>query len=239
MELTDDPAAIRLPGELDAASVAALAPDLAKAFAAEGRVLTLVGAGDEVFCTGLALGARHDSSAGSRAFAEVLGALHAAPKPTLAVVDGRCIGGGLGLAAACDWVLATERSTFALPELLWGFVPAIIWPVVAERMAPHAARQWALTAGARSASEAAAAGLVDEMVPEEGARRAVARAVRMLGRLEPQALRRLRGWTRASRQLPLPDALAQGAALTAELIHEPAVRSRWEAFANGEAPWSS
>ena len=236
MEL--NPGTVSLPPELDSASVAALARDVERALAAADGVLTLAGAGDGVFCAGLALSGAADGGARTSAFAEVLALLHAAPKPTLALVDGRCIGGGLGLAAACDWVAATDRSTFALPELLWGLMPAIIWPVVTDRMAPHVARQWTLTAWTRSAREAAAAGLVDEVAPPEALEAAAGRARRMLRRIEPRALARLRGWARACRQQPLPEALAQGAGLTAQALDDPAVRARWDAYAEGEAPWS-
>ena len=144
--------------------------------------------------------------------------MHWSSKPLVAVVDGRAIGGGMGLACACDWVLATERSTFALPELLWGLVPAIIWPIITDRMAPHVARQWTLTAHARSAAEGLAVGLVDDLVADGQLDAAVRRATRMLRRLDPTALVRLRSWARASRQQDLTVALRRGAAMTAEMV---------------------
>jgi enoyl-CoA hydratase/carnithine racemase len=238
MELMASAAIVHLPRQLDADSVAALAGDVAAALRREAGALVLLGADAEVYCAGLALDAGK-VAAPAQAFAEVLAALHASTRPTLALVDGQCIGGGLGLAAACDWVIATDRATFALPELLWGLVPAIIWPVVAGRMAPQVARRWTLTAWSRPAWEALAAGLVDEVATAAGLDRAAGRALRMLARVEPGALCHLRDWARTAPALPLPEALARGAALTAGRMQDPAVRRRWAAFAAGEAPWSA
>ena len=177
-------------------------------------------------------------AAPTHAFSDLLTTMHQAPKPLLGVVDGRAIGGGMGLACACDWVVATERATFALPELLWGLVPAIIWPVLTDRMAPHVVRQWTLSAHSRSAVEAHAAGLVDDLVPTRDLDRAIERAMRTLRRLDPDALRRLRGWARESRQHDLPAALQRGAEITAAMLRQPSVQRRWDAFAAGESPWS-
>jgi len=238
MELKAATPAVRLPERLDAASVERLARELRTAITSSARVVTLAGATEDVFCLGLGLGSAPADTLATHAFADVLLALHRAAKPTLALVDGRAVGGGLGIAASCDWVIATERSTFALPELLWGLVPAMIWPPLSDRMAPHVARQWTLTAHARAAIAAEAAGLVDEVIAVGSMPDAARRAERMLGRLEPNALARFREWARTSRALLLPDALARGAAITQELIGRSTVRARWTAFAAGDAPWS-
>jgi enoyl-CoA hydratase/carnithine racemase len=236
MELT--PAVVRLPADLDAVSVAALTRALQDACASPAPVVALVGASDETYCLGLALG-RHDAAAPAQAFADVLAAMHAAPKPLLAVVDGRAIGGGMGLACACDWLIATDRASFGLPELLWGLVPAIIWPVIADRVGGPVARRWAVSAHSRSAAEGLAAGLVDDLVAPERLDAAVRRATRALCRLDAGALRHLRAWARASQQTDLPHALRLGADLTTSLGRQPTVRERWQAFADGEAPWSA
>jgi enoyl-CoA hydratase/carnithine racemase len=237
MELT--PASVVLPAQLDRAGVERLASELADALASPAAVVVLRGASDDVFCTGLALAEAADGAAATELFASVLALLHDAPRPLVAAVDGRCIGGGLGLACACDWVVATDRATFALPELLWGLVPAIIWPVVADRMAPHVARRWTVAAHTRSAHEAWEAGAVDEIAPADQLHRGVSRAVRTLRRLEAEAVREFRHWARESRGLPLRDALARGAAMTGRRLRTDQVRERWAAFTDGGTPWSA
>ncbi len=236
MELTM--ATVRLPRDLDAMSIKALTRDLDEALASPAPVVAVTGADDDTFCLGLAVGSSLDGSAPTHAFADLLTAMHLARKPLVAVVDGRAIGGGMGIACACDWIVATDRATFGLPELLWGLVPAIIWPVITDRMAPHVARQWTLSAHSRTAAQGLDAGLVDEVVTPEALEPALRRAARTLHRLEPAALSRLRQWARASRQHELPDALRLGADITADLVQQPAVRRRWQAFAAGDSPWS-
>ncbi|HTY94817.1 MAG TPA: enoyl-CoA hydratase/isomerase family protein [Steroidobacteraceae bacterium] len=232
-------AMVRLPAQLDVASLAALERDVNVALASAAPVVVLRGATEETFCLGLALGSPHAGPVPAQAFSALLTGLHGADKPLIAVVDGRAIGGGMGLAAACDWLIATDRATFALPELLWGIAPAIIWPVLAQRMTQHALRQWVLSAHARPAAEALAAGLADEVVPPDGLDRALGRRLRMLRRLEPAALVELRSWSRRSSQLDLPAALARGAELTAARLQNATVRERWQAYLAGDSPWSS
>jgi enoyl-CoA hydratase/carnithine racemase len=232
-------ATVQLPAALDTASVATLTDACCRALEGPAPVVSLTGASADTFCLGLAIGGSHDAVASTSAFADLLAMLHASPKPLAAVVDGRAIGGGMGLACACDWVVATDRATFALPELLWGLVPAIIWPVITDRMAPHVARQWTLTAHTRGAEEGRAAGLVDDIVAADELDRAVRRAVRTLRRLEPGALRAFRQWARESRQHDLGTALAAGATLTATRLQQAETRRRWDTFADGGSPWSS
>ena len=232
-------AEVRLPVDLDAASLVTLERALQQAMSSPAPIVALTGAMTDTFCIGLAIGSSPHTGAPTHAFSDLLTLMHESPKPLMAVIEGRCIGGGMGLACACDWVVAGEQATFALPELLWGLVPAIIWPVLTDRMAPHTVRQWTLSAHSRTAAEAQAAGLVDDLVHSGPLDRATQRAARTLSRLDAVALRRLRGWARDSRQHDLPEALQRGADITAEMLREPSVQRRWQAFAAGEAPWSA
>ena len=235
MELTT--ATVTLPARLDPDGVVALTAAIEAALTGPARVVVLTGASADVFCLGLALDAAADGAPATHAFAALFARLHTSPKPLVAAIDGAAIGGGLGLACACDWVVATDRSTFGLPELLWGLVPAIIWPVVTDRMAPHVTRQWTISAHSRRAVEAHTAGVVDEVVADGTLDAGLRRALRTLARIEPRALARLRAWSRESRALTLADATARGARLTAALMTEPQVQARWRAFTDGEAPW--
>lgn len=230
-------AVVRLPEQLSTGSVASLAQDLRAAFTSDADVLLLVGADETTFCTGLALDAAADRGVDTHAFAALLASLVDAPKPTLAFVDGRAIGGGLGLAAACDWIVASERATFGLPELLWGLIPAMIWPIVTTRLTEGTARRWTVSAHARSAGEALTAGLVDEITTADRLHPALRRATRMLQRADPHALRRLRRWARESREQPFDSALAAGAKLTEQMAACPGARARIDAFFLGDTPW--
>ncbi|MBV9582408.1 MAG: enoyl-CoA hydratase/isomerase family protein, partial [Chloroflexi bacterium] len=119
-------AAVRLhvPEALDAGRLDALTRAVQEAMLDDGiRVIVLLGKTDGVFCLGMDFGMVAEGEravGGATAMARCLHTLRASPKPTVALVDGQALGGGLGLAAACDYVLATERATFGLPELLVG-----------------------------------------------------------------------------------------------------------------------
>jgi enoyl-CoA hydratase/carnithine racemase len=208
---------VLLPRVLDVASVDRLAEELALALASPAAVVLVTGGAADMFCTGSTGDPLTAGESETYAFSRVLTAMHHAPKPLLAAVDGPAIGAGMGLACACDWVVATERSTFGLPELLSGRVPAITWPLITDRMAPHVARQWAISCQPRSAREAFDAGLADEIVPIDRLPDGIARATRALERLDPEALVRLRRWARSSRRHDLPTALSMGVELSAEL----------------------
>ncbi len=237
MELIGAAAVVYLPARLTAPLVTDFAIDLQRAIASTSRVVELRGADARVFCTGLALDGDVTTLTQTQAFAGVLSTLASAPKPTLAVVHGEALGGGLGLAAACDWVIASSTASFGLPELLWGVIPAMIWPFVVDRMSESAARRWTISAHARPASEALATGLADEIAEPLALPAAGARAGRRLSRLEPVALAHLRRWSRTVRDQDLDRILSQGASLTAAMAAEPHVRRRWEAFREGETPW--
>lgn len=235
MEL-NDAAVVRMPERFSPDSVAGLRRDLDAAWASGMPVVVLVGADDETFCTGLAIDREGPIETGP--FSEMLALLSDAPKPTLAFVDGTAIGGGFGMACACDWMVATDRATFGLPELLWGLIPAMIWPAIVARLGANVARRWTVSAHTRSAHEALDAGAVDELVDARIGAHRVQRAVRMLARLEPAATRQLRRWHREAHTTSLADALARGAMLTQEMATSAVARERVAAFARGESPWS-
>ena len=89
-------------------------------------------------------------------------------KPTIAVIDGLCIGGGLSLALMCDLLIATDRSRFAIPEAKVGIVDGHL-PRFLRDIVPHATlRYWMYTGALFPAAEAQAAGLLTKLVtPEE------------------------------------------------------------------------
>lgn len=88
------------------------------------------------------------------------------PLVTVALVDGRATAGGVGLAAACDLVLAGGRATFRLTEALVGLVPAMALPFVARRTGEQRAFAATLRAEEFDAEAAVAAGLADLTGPD-------------------------------------------------------------------------
>ncbi|MEM8813734.1 MAG: enoyl-CoA hydratase/isomerase family protein [Pseudomonadota bacterium] len=139
--------------------------------------------GKDVFCSGLALG--DELAAAEQAlvdFVEILLGLRAHPAAKLALVEGKALGGGVGLAAVCDLVVATHEARFALPEVLIGMTPATILPVLEERMSLQKTRAMMLDGGTVTAEEALAFGLVDRTCPPDRADRVMTRLSRTLRR---------------------------------------------------------
>ena len=221
---------IALPAELNLPSVQALAEQLRRAGESDARVVLFEGR-DGVFCRGLdlALPGSPEARSGIAMFVECLHVLRQLSKPTIALVDGVAIGGGVGLAAACDLVIATERATFGLPELLYGFVPAIVLPFLAERLPPQKLRLAALSARTFSAAEAAQCGLVDVVAFDVQSE--LRRAIRRLSRAQPAAVR-------AWKTFAAPARSSAGLETTAATLEDPAVAERVRVFLSGGiAPW--
>jgi len=101
--------------------------------------------------------------------ADMLEAIHGAPKPVLARVQGAAFGGGVGLVAACDIALGTKRASFCLSEVRLGIIPAVISPFLLERMGATASRRYSLTAERFFAEEAHRVGLLAGVYPDDAA----------------------------------------------------------------------
>jgi methylglutaconyl-CoA hydratase len=101
----------------------------------------------------------------SRGTAEAVQRLATAPVPTVAVIQGACIGGGTGIAAACDVVLAADDAFFAISESRWGLIASVIFPQLCAAIGLRQARRYALTGERFDAHEARRIGLVHEVRP--------------------------------------------------------------------------
>jgi len=88
-------------------------------------------------------------------------------KPTVAHIDGLCIGGGLTLALMCDIVIASGRSRFAIPEAKVGIVDGHLPRLLREAVPPARLRYWMYTGALFSAGEAYEVGLLTRVVPQE------------------------------------------------------------------------
>ncbi|HEY7549708.1 MAG TPA: enoyl-CoA hydratase-related protein [Hyphomicrobiaceae bacterium] len=103
----------------------------------------------------------------SRATAEAVDRLNRLPVPTVALVQGGCFGGGTGMIAACDVVIAAENASFSISEVRWGLTAAIIIPQLRDAISARQLRRYALTAERFGAAEAQRIGLVHTVVPAE------------------------------------------------------------------------
>ena len=159
------------------------------------RVVVLTGDGT-TFCAGADLHWMKDvldytyeeNLEDSKNLANMFHLMFTCPLPTIARVNGAAIGGGCGLVAVCDIVIASEKAIFSLSEVKLGLVPACISPYVIRRMGDKNCREYFLTGERLSADKARVAGLVNEVVAEDKLDEAVDSRVRQLLSSGPKAL---------------------------------------------------
>ena len=180
-------------GLLDAVVTAERVPEV--------RALVIRGAG-QTFCAGgdfsgfKALMAEPAPATGpdpiagfNRGFGAMLERLSNAGVVTVAVVEGAAMGGGVGLAACCDFVLATSTAQFGMPEVTLGLPPAQIAPFVAMRLGSGPSLRLMLTGRRINAAQALACGLADEVLDPDALDVRLQSLLNELGRAEPVALR--------------------------------------------------
>ena len=118
----------------------------------ETKVIILRSAGEKIFCSGASfdeLSAIQNAEQGLQffsGFAHVINAMRACPKFIIARVHGKCVGGGVGLAAAADYAIATEDAEIKLSELAIGIGPFVVGPVVERKIGISAFTQLAIDA---------------------------------------------------------------------------------------------
>ena len=159
------------------------------------RVVVLTGAGKS-FSAGADLNwmrrtatyGEAENMTDARALARLMQTLNELPKPTVARVNGAALGGGTGLVACCDIVVASERATFGTTEVRLGLIPSVIGPYVLAAVGPRQARRLMLTGERIDAAEAARLGLVHEVVPAGELDGAIERVVNELLKNGPAAL---------------------------------------------------
>ncbi len=170
------------------------------------RVVVLEGQG-KTFCAGGDLGWMQAQMAADTAtrraaaseLAAMLGALNSLPKPIIARVHGNAFGGGVGLCAVCDVVIAVESVRFGLTETRLGLIPATIGPYVLARIGQGAARRLFASSERFGTDVARGIGLVTEIVGLEALDAAVERQITAYLACAPGAVA-------ASKALALSDA---------------------------------
>jgi methylglutaconyl-CoA hydratase len=159
------------------------------------RAVVLSGSGKS-FCSGADLAWMSKAIAYSHAenlrdaedLARMLEKLDTVPVPLIGRVHGAALGGGVGLVAVCDVVVAGTATVFGLSEVKLGILPAVISPYVVRKIGVGAARELFLTGSRFAAGRAREIGLVHEIVPEAELDTAVERRVRDVLSSGPRAI---------------------------------------------------
>jgi methylglutaconyl-CoA hydratase len=181
---------------INRAMVDALAQTLSDSAMDPGIQVVLLDAAGPDFCAGMDLGelaetaetgvAEHLESA--KALAGVYRALRRHPRPVVAAVRGRALGGGCGLTLACDIVIASESARFGFPEVRIGFVPAIVMSLLRRSVGEKRAFDWLTSGRVITAREASEIGMVTHVHADQEFNAAVEAQIRALSETSASAL---------------------------------------------------
>ena len=176
----------------------------------------------------------------NRSFGAMLECLSNAGVATVAVVEGAAMGGGVGLAACCDFVLASSAAQFGMPEVTLGLPPAQIAPFVAARLGAGPALRLMLTGRRINAAQALACGLADEVLDPDALDARLQALLAELGRAEPAALRATKAILQRRSHEPLAATLDfASTAFAAALRSGTAAHGLAALAAKRAAPWVS
>ena len=223
---------------IDTPMIAALLGAIERAdLDAEVRVVVLRGAGAD-FCAGMDLNellasadktVEQNRQAALR-FGEIFIRIRKLPKPVVAVVHGRALAGGCGLATACDLLVATESAKFGYPEVQRGFVPAIVMTLLKRTVGEKVAFDLAATGRILSAPEAAELGLVSRVYEDSDFEEQVGEVLRALAASSASALAFTKQQFYQLDGLRLEDGIRLGADVNAVSRTTPDFRATLQAF---------
>lgn len=198
----------------------------------EVRVVVLRGDGKD-FCAGadleeLLASADRDPAA-NEADALKLGTLferiRELPKPVIAIVQGRALAGGAGLATACDVVIAGAGAQLGYPEVQRGFVPAMVMAILRRLAGEKAALDLVMTGRILNAEQARAMGLVSRVVPDADLDRESAALTRLLAEGSVSALALTKRLFYQLDTVPFHEGIALGARVNALARQSPDFRT--------------
>lgn len=178
-------------------------------------VVILKGEGD-CFCAGgdiatmqrLAHADQTSNYQDTQLLADVLFQLHTLPKPVIAIAHGKVLGGGVGLIAAADIVLAADNTQFAFPEVSLGITPSIVSPYVIAAIGERLARYYFLTTQSITAAKALTLHLVHEVHPIQVVNAEAKRLAEQLKKLSALALSEVKNLVRGVSKESMTLALA-------------------------------
>lgn len=180
------------------------------------RVVVLAGRGKH-FSAGADLnwmrraaeGSEAENLADARRFARMLRTLSGLSKPTIARIQGAALGGGTGLAAACDMAVASSDAVFSTSEVKFGIIPAVISPYVLRAIGPRHALRYFQSAERITAARALDIGLINEVTPIDALDAGVAALIEPLLAGAPSAQKAAKELISAVHGQPIDDVIME------------------------------
>jgi enoyl-CoA hydratase/carnithine racemase len=231
----------------------ALSPDMLEGLIAaferardedEARCVVLASSHEKTFSSGASLGGFAGDTPlvekhfGSERFVEVFKLIGALGKPTVCAADGHVLAGALGIALACDLIVASERASFGTPEINIGTFPFMIMALIYRNVPRKKANELLLLGERWTAQEAFAAGIVNRVVAEDELDAAVGEWARKLAGKSPVIMRLGKEAMRRQLDMPLDEALDYlRAQLTLAMSTEDIVEGVGAFFEKREPQW--
>lgn len=205
----------------------------------EARVLTLMGAGEKVFCAGAdlkAAGSSERTDFGRSDYRQLILSILECPKPTVALARGHVMAGGLGIFLACDLSLGCDDIHFSTPEIHVGMFPMMVLALLYRHVGRKKALEMMFLGEQMPASSALQHGMVNQVFPRS---QFDARAEEFLKKLvtkSPTILRLGKEAVRKSENLALPEALEFLESSLARLMESEDCREGIRAFIEKRKP---
>jgi methylglutaconyl-CoA hydratase len=227
----------RLIAELTAALQALDADPAVRAIVLAGRGKSFSAGADLKWMQRQGAASEADNLQDARRLATLFRTLAECRRPTVARVQGAALGGGMGLASACDICVASEQASFATSEVKFGIVPAAISPYVIRAIGERQAYRYFQTAERIDAVRAREIGLVHELTSAEQLDAVVERLLQALCAGGPQAQAAATELIRAVANRPIDDNLVEDTARRiASLRATPEAREGLAAFLDKRPP---
>lgn len=207
------------------------------------RAVVLAGEG-KAFCAGADVSwmqasveaTERENREDARAMAVMFRAIDECPAPVVGRVQGVAFGGGVGLVACCDVVVAAEDASFCFSEVRLGILPAVISTFAVAKIGAGQARRWFLTGEVLSSERARAIGLVHQVVPAAGLDAGVQDMVATLAANGPRAVREAKALIRRVAGLDRADALERCVETIARVRVSPEGQEGLRAFLQKREP---
>ena len=175
---------------------------------------------------------------GTQPFVQVFKAIGELGKPTIVAANGHVLAGALGIALACDLIIAKEGAGFGTPEINVGLFPFMIMALIYRNVPRKKTTEMLLLGERLTAEEAREAGIVNKVVPEEAFEAAVAEWAEKLASKSPVVMKLGKDAMWRQMDMPLADALDYlSSQLTIELGTEDAVEGVMAFFEKREPEW--
>ncbi len=203
------------------------------------RVIVIEGS-DGIFSRGMDFNNLIKNSRGkidvsfSEPYIKAVMAIRNSPKPVIAAIDGEVLAGGMGIALACDIVIATKRSIFGLSEVIFGIIPAYVFPFLLERVPLKKARFIVLSSKKLSAEDYHKFGKIEDIAEDDKLEKKLTEYIKRLLCSSPYALSLVKIYSDKISGKEITDAVKTAGVQLTELLNNKKSVGAIKAFLEGE-----